>query len=290
MRIVYHLGAHCTDEDRLIRCLLKNRAVLAEQGIVVPSPTRYRKLLRDTAVQLRGASANEETQAVILDQIMEEASADRLILSWENFMSFPVWAVTTQLYEYAGERLQAFAQIFPDIEAEFHLAIRNPATLIPGLKAKVEAKGQGENLAAPDPLSLSWSGVVRQIIRINPGIPVTVWCDEDVPLIWPEVLQAVSGHAEATVLQDTDEILSQIMTEIGLNRMRDYLAQHPPRTPAQRRRVVSAFLEKFARPEQIEVDIDMPDWDDGMITQLQQNYDADIAEIRQMPWVRFIDP
>ena len=36
MRIVYHLGAHCTDEDRLVRCLLKNRAVLAEAGIAVP--------------------------------------------------------------------------------------------------------------------------------------------------------------------------------------------------------------------------------------------------------------
>ena len=47
MRIVYHLGAHCTDEDRLVRCLLKNRATLAEQGIVVPAPTRYRKLLRE---------------------------------------------------------------------------------------------------------------------------------------------------------------------------------------------------------------------------------------------------
>jgi hypothetical protein len=89
MRIVYHLGAHCTDEERLVRCLLKNRAVLAEQGIVVPSPTRYRKLLRDTAVQLRGATASIETQALILDQIMEEAVADRLILSWDSFLSFP---------------------------------------------------------------------------------------------------------------------------------------------------------------------------------------------------------
>ena len=25
MEIVYHLGAHCTDEERLLRCLLKNR-------------------------------------------------------------------------------------------------------------------------------------------------------------------------------------------------------------------------------------------------------------------------
>ncbi len=39
MEIVYHLGAHCTDEDRLLRCLLKNRGILAQQGIIVPGPT-----------------------------------------------------------------------------------------------------------------------------------------------------------------------------------------------------------------------------------------------------------
>ena len=92
MRIVFHLGAHCTDEDRLVRCLLKNRAILADQGIAVPSPTRYRKLLRDTAVQLKGAAASDETQAMILEQIMDMPSAERLVLSWDSFMSFPAWA------------------------------------------------------------------------------------------------------------------------------------------------------------------------------------------------------
>ncbi|MES2145513.1 MAG: hypothetical protein V4516_14445, partial [Pseudomonadota bacterium] len=60
MQIVYHLGAHCTDEDRLLRCLLRNRGVLAERGVVVPGPARYRKLLRDTAIQLKGARASIE--------------------------------------------------------------------------------------------------------------------------------------------------------------------------------------------------------------------------------------
>ncbi len=61
MRIVYHLGAHCTDDERLVRCLLKNRGTLAEQGIVVPGPTRYRNLLRDTAATLKGADRDTRT-------------------------------------------------------------------------------------------------------------------------------------------------------------------------------------------------------------------------------------
>ncbi len=33
--------------------------------------------------------------------------------------------------------MRAFTQIFPEIEAEFHLAIRNPATFLPALFQKL---------------------------------------------------------------------------------------------------------------------------------------------------------
>ena len=76
MRIVYHLGAHYTDEERLLKCLLKNRQTLSQRGVIVPSPKRYRNLLRDTAIELKGKAASRDTQALILDQIMEEDIAD----------------------------------------------------------------------------------------------------------------------------------------------------------------------------------------------------------------------
>lgn len=289
MRIVYHLGAHCTDEDRLVRCLLKNRAVLADQGIIVPSPTRYRKLMRDTAVQLRGGMATVENQALILDQIKEEADADRLILSWDNFLSFPAWVIRGSLYAAAGERIRAFTRIFPDIETEFHLAIRNPATFVPALQAKVVAKGHSDVLNGADPTQLRWSTAVNDILNRNPGVPLTVWCDEETPLIWPEVLQAVSGHAQETDLIDTDEVLAMIMSEIGMARMRTYCAEHPPETVDQRRRIATAFLERFARPDRVEMEIDMPGWSHDVVDEISYRYLEDVEIIRQMPDVRVIE-
>lgn len=289
MRIVYHLGAHCTDEDRLVRCLLKNRAVLAEQGIIVPSPTRYRKLMRDTAVELRGGSATVENQAYLLDQIMDEAEAERLIMSWDSFLSFPAWVVRGSLYRAAGERIRSFTNIFPDIETEFHLAIRNPATFLPALQAKVRSKGHDDVLKGADPVELRWSTAVEDILRRNPGVPMTIWCDEETPLIWPEVLQAVSGHAPGTVLNDHDEVLAMIMSEIGLARMRSYLAEHPPETVAQRRRVATAFLERFARPDRVEVEIDMPGWTNEVVAEMTHRYLEDVEYIRQLPGVTLIE-
>lgn len=288
MRIVYHLGAHCTDEERLVRCLLKNRAALAEEGILVPSPTRYRRLLRDTAVQLKGETASIETQALVLEQIMDEDSADRLILSWESFLSFPQWALRGQLYSFAGERIRAFAQIFPQIEAEFHLSIRNPATFLPALYEKQKAKTYAEFTEGTDVTSVRWSHVVHQIVAQNPGVPLVIWSDEDTPLIWPEVLQAVSGHSDAVQLEDTDELLSMLMSADGLARMRNYLDGHPPTSIQQRRRITSAFLEKFALPDRLEMRFELPGWTAGMVEEMTARYHEDIEAIRQIPGVSFI--
>jgi hypothetical protein len=289
MRIVYHLGAHCTDEDRLVRCLLKNRGTLADQGISVPSPTRYRRLLRDTVVQLRGMPASPETQAMLLEQIMEEPEADRLVLSWDSFLSFPAWAVRDGLYASGGERIRAFTQIFPDYEAEFHLALRNPATFLPALQDKISAKGREDILTGLDPLSLRWSDTIRQILLHNPGVPLTVWCDEESPLIGPEVIQAISGHAPGTPMTDTDEILSLIMNEIGLARMKAYCTEHPPQSVTQRRRIVTAFLEKFARPDQVEIEVDVPGWTPGLVDDLTDQYQRDVAYLRGMTGVTLIE-
>ena len=288
MRIVYHLGAHCTDEERLVRCLLKNRSQLAEQAIVVPSPTRYRKLLRDTAVQLKGAAATVETQALVLEQIMDEDVADRLILSWDSFLSFPQWAIRGTMYPFAGERIRAFTQIFPQIEAEFHLAIRNPATFLPALFDKQKGKTHEEFMENADPLHLRWSDVVAQIVAQNPGVPLVIWADEDTPLIWPEVLQAVSGHDDATDLEETDELLAGIMSPDGLARMRNYISTHPPQSVLQRRRITSAFLDKFALPDRIEMQFDMPGWTPDLVEAMTANYLEDIQRIRAMPGVSFI--
>jgi hypothetical protein len=262
--------------------------VLADEGIVVPSPTRYRKLLRDTAVQLKGATANIETQALVLEEIMDEDVAERLILSWDSFLSFPQWVLRGTMYAFAGERIRAFTQIFPQIEAEFHLAIRNPATFLPALYDKQKGKSHDEFLENTDPMTLRWSDVITQIVTQNPGVPLVIWADEDTPLIWPEVLQAVSGHADGTRLEDTDELLAGIMSPDGLVRMRNYLATHPPQSILQRRRIVSAFLDKFALPDRVEMEFEMPGWTPDMVAAMSEAYREDIERIKAIEGISFI--
>ncbi|QYK40002.1 MAG: hypothetical protein KF887_11060 [Paracoccaceae bacterium] len=290
MRIVYHLGVHCTDDERLLRCLLKNRAALSAEGIVVPGPARYRTLLRDTAMQLRGQPASRDTQALLLDQIMDEDRAERLVLSWDNFMGYAQSAVRERFYPAAAERMFAFAQVFPEIECEFHLAVRNPATFLPAVAAKQQAMTVEDFLAATDPAQLRWSDLVAALRQSCPDAPVTLWCDEDTPLLWPEVLAAVSGHGPATVLEDADDLLAAIMHPDGLSRMQAWLAAHPPADAAERRKVVSAFLDKYALPEAVEVDVELPGWTDATIADLTAAYDRDMSRLMGMSGVTVLMP
>jgi hypothetical protein len=290
MRIVYHLGAHFTDEERLLKCLLNNRDVLAKQGVLVPGPKKYRHLLRDTVIELKGGAASRDTQAVILDKIMDADQAERLILSWDSFLSLPAWVLDKTLYPAAGERVFAFSQIFPEIEAEFFMAIRNPATFLPMLFARIENKSYEQFIGAADLFHIFWSETIDQIMQAAQGVPVTIWCDEDTPLIWPEVMRAIAGVGPEVDMVGEDDLLSNLMSPEGLIRLRSYMTSHPPGSVMQRRKIVSAFLDKFALADRIETEVEMPGWTQEIIDTLTRLYEEDVYRIAHMPGVNFIAP
>lgn len=290
MIIVYHLGAHFTDEDRLLKCLRANKDVLTNEGVAVPNPDVYRKLLRNMAVQLRGNPASPEQQEELLGQMLEGEIPDRLILSWDSFLSLPPWVLKETMYPAAGKRVRAFSQIFPGLDAEFCLAIRNPATFLPMLYQKVKPDSYEAFLAGSDIYDLRWSRVIYDILESNPNAKLTVWCDEDTPLIWPEVLRAVTDMPAEQALLGDEDVVAMLMSGEGIARMKTYMQARPPQTIAQRRKIVSAFMDKFALPERIGMAVDLPGWDQDVIEDLTAIYEADVAQISQYAGLTFIAP
>lgn len=290
MKIVYHLGAHFTDEDRLIKCLISNKDVLTQEGIAVPNPDVYRRGLRDLVVKLRGNVASPEQQEELLHELLQGDVPDRLIFSWDSFLSLPPWVLKDTLYPAAGQRVRAFSQIFPSLENEFFLSIRNPATFLPLLYQKVKPDSYEAFLAGSDVYELRWSRVIADILEANPNTHLTVWCDEDTPLVWPEVLRAVSGLPDDQPLLGEEDLLGLLMSGEGISRMNAYLQTRPPQNIAQRRKIVSAFLDKFAVPERIALAVEMPGWTQDIVDDLTAIYDSDVEAILQSHAVTFIRP
>ncbi|MGP3696156.1 hypothetical protein [Rhodobacter sp. NSM] len=287
MHIVYHLGAHCTDEERLLRCLQRNRDLLEAEGIVVPDPARYRTLLRDTAVTLKGAPLVDGAQQAVLDQVFAGARAERAILTWDSFLSYPQWVLRGVFYPAAGERMRALADIFAGHTTEAHLAIRNPATFLPALFQKQRGRSHADFLEGTHLGTLRWSDTIRAIRLAAPDVPLTVWCDEDTPLIWPEVLGSLTG-TDPAALEGTDDLLAAIMSAEGLTRLRTALAEAPTDGPIQRRRLISSHLEAYALPDRIEMEFEMPGWSPDVVEMLTRAYDEDVARIQTLQGVSFL--
>ncbi|APX88842.1 hypothetical protein BV394_03105 [Brevirhabdus pacifica] len=291
MDISIHLGAHDTDDDQILKTLLRNKGVLAEEGIVVPGPGRYRPIMRETLKALRGAVATPEIEEVVLDSAMDVDRAERLVLSSENFICVPQRVLTEGvLYPNAAEKTMWLRNVFPRHDVEFFLALRDPATFIPANLRRHRDMDAADFLAHFDPMAQRWSDVVERIRSTNPGTPITVWCNEDSPLLWPEILRAVADHDPFLKLTGVDDILDGLMTEEGATRMAAFMEAKPPANEAQRRRIVAAFVEKFGIDDALEEELDMPGWTEEYVDALTAQYEEDIYQIQRIPGVTVLMP
>lgn len=291
MEIALHIGVHCTDNDQLLECLLHNREALAEAGIVVPAPHRYRPAIRDTIGELKGDPANQDTQELLLDTIIDEDAPKRIILSHEGFLCVPRRTVGNEaLYPVAGQKVARLRNLFGKHNVQIFMGLRNPATFLPAVYARTKAPDFDNFLAGADPMTLRWSSMIARMRTSAPDTPIIVWCNEDTPLIWPQILNRLVGSQDPIPLEGVNAFLGTIMGKGGLNRLEAYLKTHTPKTEEQRQRIVAAFLDKFAAADRLEDEIDLPGWSASYVDQMTALYDKDIELIERMPGVTYLTP
>lgn len=304
MQIVYHIGANCTDEDLLIRCLLRNADALSDYGTAVPRPGAYRSLIRDTIHGLGGRPPSPEARDILLDAMLEaagdgagaeamvdEAPPDRMVLSNPDFICVPPRIFERGIfYAEAEAKVRGLRRLFPDDEVQLFLSLRDPATFLPAVFAAAHQSDFGAFMQGVDPHDVRWSGLVSRIRACAPRMPVTVWCNEDTPLLWGDILRRMAGLPEAEPLEGEYDLVARIMRPDGMDRLLAYLASHPPRTPEDRRRVIAGFLQKYALTEEIEEEVDLPGWTDATLAALSRDYEADMSVIAGMEGVTFLTP
>ena len=291
MQVVFHVGLHRTDEDRVLKCLLKNRGDFTEDGAVVPPPGRYRKLIAQTLPALANAEPAPDAREILLDAILDGEKADRLLLSNQNFFCLPRYAASNGVfYHKAAARVDQLKRLFKDDQIELFFALRDPASFLPALFDKVPVDDFTELTSGTDPRDLRWSEMVARLRAAHPDVPLTIWCNEDSPLIWSQIIREMAGIEPGRKIKGGFDLLGEIMSQEGMQRFRAYLKEHPVMTEIQKRRVMVAFLDKFAREDMIEEELDLPGWTEDLVEDLTEAYDDDVFEISRMPGVNFITP
>ncbi|MEM9434590.1 MAG: hypothetical protein AAGA12_11765 [Pseudomonadota bacterium] len=291
MKVVLHLGAHSTDEDHLVSCLRKNETTLAEQGIVVPDPLRYRPIMRKTFQSPKDDVTSPESRELILDAIVDEDEPDRLILSHDSFISVAGNALQgDRIYPSISRKVTRIAQLFEGHELELFLAIKDPGLFIPALFERAPEKDFGKFMEGKDPQKMRWSETIADLHTAMPEAKITVWSNEDAPLIWPELLTALTGHDEFTVLEGQDDFIRTLMMWRGYKRMRAFMEKSPPSSIKQRRMIVGSFLEKFPIYDGMNAIIELPDWSADYVNSLTTLYYQDLEEIEKMDGITYISP
>lgn len=130
-------------------------------------------------------------------------------------------------------------------------------------------------------------GLLRESV---PDMPITIWCNEDTPLLWAHIIRQMVGLEDSEKIIGGFDLLSSIMTAEGMKRFRAYLKDHPVMSEHQKRRAIAAFLDKYAMDAEVEEELDMPGWTDELVDEMSEIYDEDVARIAQMPGVRVLMP
>jgi hypothetical protein len=292
MQVVFHLGAHQTDHGQLLRSLLKNADLLLAEEVVVPGPSRYRKLIGELTGTLRGAEPDDIVQETLLEAVLDMDEPERLILSSDSFICVPERVLESgRLYNRAYKTAWLRA-LFPDCEPIFAMAMRNPATLLPALYASNRLKGvsYGEFIGGADPRAFRWSDTIARIREANPGVPLILWSNEDTPLVWGDILRALAGLPDDLTLEGEYDLLGQVMRRSGLVELARHIAETPRTTPASRRGVVLELLGSHLADDRLDVEIDLPGWTQDLVDEITALYDADVAAIRSMEGVSYLAP
>ncbi|WP_347266461.1 hypothetical protein [Paracoccus sp. (in: a-proteobacteria)] len=291
MQVVFHCGVHGTDLFRMVKTLMQNRDWLLHNGVEPLTPNRHRDVFGEAISALKGGPATPEMEQVMLDAILESDNPRRIICSTPTFLGMAERAISAEgLYASAGKRLAALANLFPSAQIEFFLALKNPATLLAFVLAQERSGSYAEVMAGIDPESLRWAPAMRRILAAVPGRRMVLWCHEDTSLIWPEVVRRIATMPSDVPLKAGLQILGDILHPDGLRMIRDAMAQEQRLTVESRRRIFAAALQEHALPEQIEVELNLPGWDQALVDRITAAYERDIAEIAALPGVEFITP
>ncbi len=287
--IALHIGAPETDREQLTWSLRKDAGTLLEQGVLVRRPGLYRSRLSRMLDRVGTEYITDIERAGLLDSILRGGPADRVFLSRSNTLGAPAWMLNGDcLFQNAGRNTGDLRDLFADHPCELFLGLRNPATLIPAVFGVQGERGWEAFGAGTDFLGLRWSEVVAEILEDCPDCPMTVWCHEETPLIWPEILRRAAGLGPDFAFSGELDMLGQLLSEEAIGELASALDAQPELSDEERRQLKARFVEEHMLEDVVEQEIDLPGWSQGMIDAMTETYLADLEQIRGMPYVTFL--
>lgn len=288
MRIAVHAGVHFTDGARLIKSVRKEQKCLKAVGIVAPAPRSYRTELKRFLNHSKSSEDMRKLQRLRMNSIDDDA--ETLVLSSPSVFGREAQAIGAgHFYPSAVQNLVELKKLYPGSQIELFVGLKNPANFIHSAISKCRPRKAKKILTRMDPLVFCWSELVERLMEEVEVVRAHVWCHEDTPLIWSQILREILQIDYSVALKSEFDLVAELMLPEGYKRLLDYLQDKPTLTELQKKRVTSAFLEKYADVAKIEEDFSHY-WPRPILEDINILYEEDLERLARLPTVNVITP
>ncbi|RLK08292.1 hypothetical protein [Ruegeria conchae] len=291
MQMVIQAGAHFTDHDPLLNLLQANVQLVAESHAAFWGMRPFRKIFRPALKPAADRPSHQDTRARFQKLMPQGQQVDRAILSSALYLGERASIIMDgQFYANAGQRMSYMDHLFSDSSVELFVGLRNPGSFIPKVLMLLSAPEREHIVATTDLSCLSWLAMIEDIRDLAPDVKITLWSNEDSPLILGDIARALVGLPADTQLDQEYALLSSLISDLGKQELKGLREQQrPPNDPIFRGRLAQIF-QQHALTGAIEEEVELPGWSEDIIAAFTELYEQDLARLRTMPDLRFLNP
>ncbi|WP_417268826.1 hypothetical protein [Celeribacter sp.] len=293
MKVHLHIGVHFTNTTRLLKAVRKNERVYRRHDVIVPPVTAYRAQIDDMVQRLNGQPAAPEDSEAFLETLTAgQTDASGLIMIDERW-SGPLEQAFEErmLYASIADRVRRVANVFSGSDVRLSMSIINPATFVGSLLDKGRAAGQANWFTKHVPAhEVSWLPCIDRIQEALPDVPITLWTEEDAPLVWVRILRHLGDLGDDVTMRSPLSAVRSMLSHEGSERLYAYAQKFPPTTTEAFERIALAFLDKYEQVDIVGPAEGIPGWDEDDLEEITAGYDEDIAALSKRDGITVIQP
>ncbi|MFD0909316.1 hypothetical protein [Ruegeria arenilitoris] len=289
MHVAIHSGVVFSDGGLLLKSLQANAKVLQENGIVLFGPRRFRKAFKTPLNALDEGKLTPDACERLKAQIPDDPETGRVVMSTADFIGELNSAIKDgQFYPYAGRRLALLDQAFEGHEVELFIGLQNPGSFIPKVLMALPDETRESILASTDLSCLSWLTLIEDIHDLAPAVSITVWANEECPLIWGDIIRSLCGLSADIPLTEEFSLLSSLVDADGKREIEEIQQQVGHADPTLLHERLAAVFSQHALPERVEEELDFPGWSAEIHEAFSELYTQDLERLKKLPGVRFL--
>lgn len=289
MHVAIYSGAAFTDAGRLFRSLQANASTLRDNGVTLLGPRRSRKVFSPPLNALGDGPLPPQAVEIMKSLAPTDSPNKRIIITNPNLIGEATQAIGHgQIYPDAGQRLAALSEVYASHTVEVFIGLVNLGSFIPKALMSLPNSTRQDIIRSTDFSCLSWMSMVENIRNLAPNVQITLWPNEDAPLLWGDIVRNLGGLNHATPLADEFSLLSSLISPEGQQRVLELTQQAHPLDRASLIEQLAGIFAQHAVPEEIEEEVDLPGWSTDIVDAFTELYAQDLARLSSTPGVRLL--